>query len=370
MKPRVYACLSLCMLLFGGFLIGTTCSLTRGPLALRNSSSPWRMQHGLKAAVKASPNEERVRLVDSFGRLPLSFEANEGQTNPRVKFLSRGQGYTLFLTRSGEAILALRKSDLKHDQLKSAALVSPPKKPELEPASPSAVVRMKLVGGNARSRVEGIDELPSKTNYFIGNDPKKWGTNVPMFAGVKYRSIYPGVDLAYYGNQRQLEHDFIVAPGADAGSIRMSFDGAEKLFLDTEGNLVLVLKEAELRFQRPVIYQKVGGVRHGISGGYVLRKPHEVAFQIAAYDATKPLIIDPALFYSTYLGGSGFEQPNGIAVDSSGNAYVTGITDSIDFPTMTPIQAILAGGRDVFVAKLNPTGSALVYSTYLAWWQC
>ncbi len=341
--------------------IDSVVQLTQQPLLLLRQPNP-------PANTAHSQPTNQVRVSAAYNSLPLSFEANRGQTDPQVKFVSRGSGYTLFLTSRAEAILALRKQPPKRDPLKPADLASMSATLNPDPASPPAVVRMKLVGASARPRVEGLDELPGKANYFIGNNPKKWRSNVPLFAGVKYRNIYPGVDLAYYGNQRQLEHDFIVAPGADPSPITIAFEGPEKLLLDTEGNLVLVLKEGELRFQRPMLYQEVRGVRHEISGGYVLRKPHEVAFQIAAYDATKPLVIDPVLFYSTYLGGSGSDGCVGsscLAVDSSGNAYVTGFTESINFPTMNSLQTALAGGRDVFVAKLNATGSSLVYSTYL-----
>jgi hypothetical protein len=346
--------------------IDSVVQLTQHPdLLLRQPNPPANSAH-------PQPTNQ-VRVSAAYNSLPLYFEANRGQTDPQVKFVSRGSGYTLFLTRGAEAVLVLRKPTPKRDPLQPPALVSAGVAPQFEPASPPAVVRMKLVGRNARPRVEGLDELLGKANYFIGSDRKKWRTNVPMYSTVRYREVYPGVDLVYYGNQRQLEHDYIVAPGADPGSIRLNLAGVEKLSLDSQGYLSLGVRGGELRLEKPRIYQEVDGVRREVSGCYVLKGTHQVSFQVAAYDAGRSLIIDPVLFYSTYLGGSGKEQGGGggapIAVDSSGNAYVTGATTSSNFPTTSgAFQTTFADGSpdgDAFVTKLNPTGSGLVYSTYL-----
>jgi hypothetical protein len=367
MKPRVYVFLSVCFLLASGILVRTTRPSLRASLALADSTFPAMSEHRSKLPAKSSPNQSGANLVNSYGRLPLSFEANRGQTDPQVKFVARGQGYTLFLTRRAETVLVLRKPAPQRDLLKPAALVSVPATLNPDAAGPPAIVRMKLVGANAKPRAEALDELPGKANYFIGNDPKKWRTNVPLYAKVRYRDVYPGVDLMYYGNQRQLEHDFIVAPGADPRSITLNLAGAEKLSLDPQGALVLVVKDGELRLDKPHIYQDVDGARREISGGYVLKNAHRVGFQVAAYDASRPLVIDPTLFYSTYLGGSSNEHGLGIAVDAAGNACVTGYTLSTNFPTTSgAIQSANQGGYDAFVTKLNPAGSApLVYSTYL-----
>ena len=304
--------------------------------------------------------------AETYGVLPLSFEANRGQIDPQVKFLSRGSGYTLFLTRGAEAVLVLRKPTAKRDPLQPAALESMPATLNPDAAGPPAIVRMKLVGGNTSPRVEALDELPGKANYFIGNDPRKWHTNVPTYAKLRYREVYPGVDLLYYGNQQQLEHDFIVAPGADPRSITLNLAGAEKLSLDPQGTLVLGVKDGELRLDKPHIYQEVDGVQREIAGGYVLKNRHQVRFQLGSYDPSSPLVIDPVVFYSTYAGGSGGDAASGITVDSAGNAYVTGGTGSADFPTVTSaFQTTSGGDSDAFVTKLNPTGSGLVYSTYL-----
>ena len=208
-----------------------------------------------------------------------------------------------------------------------------------------------------------MKELLGRVNYFIGNDPGKWRTNVPVYARVDYQEVYPGVDLMYYGNQRRLEYDFIVAPGADPGAIRLELDGAEELELGRRGDLIVRVTGGEVRLNKPLVYQEVEGARHEVSGAYQLRGGNQIGFEIGPYDPSRPLVIDPILVYSTYLGGSFGEAGAGIAVDSSGNAYVAGSTDSVDFPTVNPL-ATGAANSDVFVAKFDATG-ALVYSTYL-----
>jgi hypothetical protein len=362
MKPRFYVSLSLC-LLGGAFLIQATFPSRKQASALGDFVFITPSQDSLRVAPVASPDQSRTEVVNSFGRLPLSFEANKGQTDPRVRFMSRGSGYTLFLTRRGEAVLALHKPTPKLDLRQRSANV-PAAKPDLETAASSRVIRMSLLDANAAPRIEGVEELPGKANYFIGDDPKKWRSNVPTFAKVRYRKIYPGVDLVYYGNQKQLEHDFIVAPGADPRSITLNLKGMEKMSLDAQGGLVLGVEGGEVRFEKPRIYQELDGGRREISGSYVLKGRSQVGFQVAAYDTGKLLVIDPALFYSTYLGGSAMDAANSIAVDAAGNAYVTGLTGSTNFPT-TPGALQPSGCGFAFVTKLNPTGSGLVYSTYL-----
>jgi hypothetical protein len=314
----------------------------------------------------------QAKVAESYGKLPLSFEANHGQTDGRVKFLSRMSGYTLFLT-GDEAVLALRAKDPAPKGASSfgGATVALKRYPDtnLNPATPQSVtgsvLRMKLRNANPAAKVTGTDELAGTNNYFIGNDPAKWRTNVPTFAKVKYEGIYSGIDLVYYGNQRQLEYDFIVAPGADPRRIAFDFSGAKRIRRDTDGDLVLQMSAGEIRWHKPVAYQEKDGTRQLVAARYVVADKNRVAFEVAKYDAGRPLYIDP-LIYSTYLGGSGDDWGTGIAVDSAGNAYVTGQANSTNFPTMNPLQpASGGGGADAFVAKLNPTGSALVYSTYL-----
>jgi hypothetical protein len=323
--------------------------------------SPWTLH-------AAAIPEGKVAVQEAYGKLPLVFEANGGQTAPQVTFLSRGLGHTLFLTPT-EAVLVLSKREA-------------PSKGTFESSSKATqtVLRMTFLGANAKPRVTGQEELPGKANYFIGNDPAKWRTNVPTYAKVQNHDLYPGIDLIYYGNQRQLEYDFVVAPGADPQQIKLAFQGAEDVKIDGQGDLILQVNGGEVRLFKPNVYQNINGKKQIIAGRYILQPSQnderltnnvgpgiQIGFQVAAYDASRPLIIDPMLFYSSYLGGNGDDEAFGIAVDIAGNAYVTGLTTSTNFPTtLGAFQTAFGGGPyDVFVTKLNPTGSGLFYSTYL-----
>jgi hypothetical protein len=315
---------------------------------------PWKSD-GLGGPKDEAPQGTEVsasrRLPAEYARLPLSFERNLGQTDRRVKFLARGPHYTLFLT-SDEAVLALQQNGAR--QGKPGA-----------PSVPPAVVRVRLVGANDGAQVSGLDELPGRSNYFVGNDPQGWHTQIPTYAKVLYRNAYPGIDAVYYGRQGQMETDYVVKPGGDAGLIRMGIEGAQKLEVDREGNLVLQVDGGAVRFERPVAYQENGGRRSSVAAHYALAGQREVKVEVGQYDHRSPLIIDPVLIYSTYLGGTGGDVAYGIAVDSSGNAFITGITNSADFPTVGASQSASAGNGDAFVAELNAAGTALVYSTYL-----
>jgi hypothetical protein len=304
--------------------------------------------------------------MDSYGKLPLSFEANHGQMDAQVKFLSRTGGYTLFLTGE-EAVLELRgkKASSNKGKIVSAAHAS---QSVAEPKG-GGVLRMKLRNANPAAAVTGVDELAGTSNYFVGNDPTKWRNNVPTYAKVKYEGIYSGIDLIYYGNQRQLEYDFIVAPGADPHRIAFDINGAKRIRKDEHGDLLFKMGEGEIRWHKPVVYQEKDGGRQLVAARYAITDTNRVGFEVAAYDPSRPLYIDPVvdrLIYSTYLGGNGSDAGYGIAVDSVGNAYIAGSTNSRNFPTMDPLQSTFGGGSyDVFVTKINPSGSALVYSTYL-----
>jgi hypothetical protein len=314
------------------------------------------------------------QVIQNYGKLPLSFEANRGQADSRVKFLARGSGYSLFLTGT-ETVLSFAGADAFRPGSRAEFRQRSVKEPQqgsraaAARATPSTVLRMKLFGANPAARVRGLEELPGKSNYFIGNDPAKWRRNVPHYAKVKYERVYPGINLVHYGNQQQLEYDFDVAPGASPGAIRLCFEGAEGMEIDAQGDLVLRTAAGEVREHKPVVYQEIAGARREVGGKFVRRGENEVGFAVAPYDTSTPLVIDPTLSYSTYLGGNDSDEGWGIAVDTGGNAYVTGWTDSANFPT-TPGSfqtAIGAVGRrsNAFVTKLNPAGNTLVFSTYL-----
>jgi uncharacterized repeat protein (TIGR01451 family) len=320
-----------------------------------------------KVALRLASDRDKQRIFSGYGQLPLSFEANRGQLDPGVQFISRLRGSMLFLTAS-EAVLALRA---RREQDFAAQGFRPRWLPmQRDPRASvrrykSDVLRMQLVGSNPDAMVNGRDELPSKSNYFLGSDPDQWHTGVANYARVEYENIYPGVNLVYRGTQRQLEYDFIVAPGYNPTIILLAFPGTSGIRIDARGDLILSPSSSSVKLRKPVIYQGTGGSRRVIPGRYVLRGRDEVGFEIAAYDTNKTLIIDPSLSYSTYLGGGADDSATSIAVDASGNAYVTGSTSSTDFPTSSPLQSANRGKNDIFVAKLNAAGNALVYSTYL-----
>ncbi|HEX8566959.1 MAG TPA: SBBP repeat-containing protein [Pyrinomonadaceae bacterium] len=235
-----------------------------------------------------------------------------------------------------------------------------------KPKTSDSIMRMKFVGANRAPHVTGADELPGKNNYLIGNDPRKWRTNVPTYAKVKYESVYPGVDAIFYGNQRQIEYDFIVAPGADPKIIKLGFQGAKALNISPDGDLVLQTNGSEIRQSKPVIYQETDGIRRNVKGSYLLIDKTMVAFKIGDYDHSRPLVIDPVLVYSTFLGGSLADAVQDVAVDAAGNTYLTGYTTSINFPHAGAVNdSSHNGGDDVFVTKLNATGTTALYSTYL-----
>ena len=291
--------------------------------------------------------------------MPLHFEAHTRQSDERVEFLTRGRGYTLLLKPSGMT-LALQASG--------------PDKQTPSPASQTpSLLRMHLLGAAADPLQEGLDPLPGKSNYFIGNDPKRWRTNISTYARVRYRDVYPGIDLLYYGNQTRVEFDFVVAPGGNTEAIRMAFQGVDEARIDSRGDLLLGTG-GKLRLRAPSIYQEVGGARRVVSGRYVLHRseaagplPIEAGFAVESYDPLRPLVIDPVLEYSTYFGWAGGDAASDITIDSEGNVYLTGRTDPIPDPSDTPFSETLfgpGGGRDAFVVKLDSTGSILEYVTY------
>jgi len=310
-----------------------------------------------------------IRISETYGKLPLHFEANQGQVDQRVRFLSRGSGYNLLLT-SNEAVLTLSRRENNKDNNSTAERGG--RERIGEGLIPTGNLWMRWEGANEEAKIEGVEGLDGKSHYIIGNDPKKWRTNISLYRKVRYRDLYPGVDLVYYGNQGQLEYDLIVMPEGDPNAIRLAIEGAEEVRVNEGGDLVVRISGGEVIQHKPLIYQETEGKREIIRGGYVvdsLGKQDEkgkvrISFKIDHFDREKPLIIDPYLVYSTYLGGSSTDTAYGIAVDDSGSAYIAGMTLSPDFPTINPIQG-LNGNADAFVTKIDPSGTALVYSTYL-----
>jgi uncharacterized repeat protein (TIGR01451 family) len=283
-----------------------------------------------------------------LGQLPLMFEPNQGQADPRVKFLARGAGYSLFLDNTG-AVLAMQTG------------------PRSRSGKSEKFVSMKLVGANSAAILAGTRPLPGKSNYIIGNDQSRWHSDIPQFGGVHYSRVYPGIDLIFYGNQGHLEYDFQVAPGADPSQALLQFDGAGKLKLNG-GDLILTgEKDGGLRLRAPQIYQRDGDRREPVAGRFVLRAGNRVGFEIGRYDRSRELVIDPGLQFSTYLGGSGSETSPSVAVNSDGFIYVVGSTTSpaLTFPLNGTVPTQIGTAPNIFVAKISPAPPGVVYATFL-----
>ena len=295
-----------------------------------------------------SPKESLASKVRSLDR-PLTFEANRGQVNARAQFLSLGPGYELFLTPTESVISLARESGSANGQGKS----------HLEAAE---ALHLGLQGASQKAKIVGEDELAGKSNYYIGNDQSQWRTSIPNYSRVRYRSIYPGIDLVYYGNQRTLEHDFVVAPGADPRRIKLQLSGAKSTYIEANGDLAMDLGNGVVRLLKPVAYQEVNGKRQQVLARYELDKRSLAHFILGQYDKRRELVIDPKLSYSTYFGGSYADQVNSVAVKGS-TVYVTGYTTSADFPATSGACINCGAFEDVFVAAFNVNG-ALVFSTY------
>jgi hypothetical protein len=314
----------------------------------------------------------------------MMFEANNGQTDSRVKFLSHAPGYTLFLTDQ-EAVLSLPNGSPVSSPAPTGEHSKNSASPHLEESvapKPTGIVRLKFAGGSTPAAINGRDQLPGKTNYFIGNDPKQWHTNVPNYDGVVYRGVYPGVDAVFHGDNRRLEFDFIVAPDANPHAIALEVEGGENnLRIGPAGEVIVGLGQdqhgetdaipeshASITLLKPVVYQEKAGKRHDIEGKFTLLAENKIGFALGTYDHALPLVIDPAVEYSTYLGpvttvGLGVA---GIGVDAAGNAYIAGTVEATNYPTTSAaLEPSLPDARSAFVTKLNPTGTAAIYSTYL-----
>ena len=303
----------------------------------------------LKQATAAPPEiaSGQQAVAEHYAELPLSFEANQGQADGQVRFLSRGTGYSFYLTRDGATLTFAPGAQ-----------------------SGETSFQMQLAGANASARIHGLGELPGKTNYFLGSDSHRWFTGIPTYSKVAYENIYPGISLVYYGSQRQLEYDFVVSPGANPKQIRLSVSGAQNLSVDAQGNLVLSGSSGNVQLLAPKVYQQVHGRKQQISGQWNLLANNVAGFRLGTYDRSQPLVIDPVLMYSSFLGGSQKNSLAKIAIDKAGNAYVAGYTSSGDFPAApTPMAMTFGNGtvsRGAFVAKIDPTGKSLLYSTYLS----
>lgn len=348
-------------------------SLGRNGHTVDRSSQEGQLEKPKASFAPASTdNQEHLRAAVS--RLPLYFEANRGQTDARVRFLTRGGGYTLFLTDDG-AVLSLRKV-ASRQTLEGGTLLEA--RPEHKAAKfETRVLRMKLASASAPGIFEGEASLPGYSNYFIGNDSERWATRVPHFERVRAKCVYQGVDLVYYGNQRQLEFDFVVAPATDPKVIGLRYEGADSISVGDDGGLQIDVGGCRVVQQVPIAYQfGADGTRRGVPCHYEMCADRTVRFTLGAYDTSVPLVIDPVLTYSTLLGGDALDRlgsplAGGMVVDSSGNAYLTGVTASTNFPiepspgAFQTSHAGSAGETNAFVTKVSPDGTSLVFSTYL-----
>jgi len=377
-----------------------------------------------RADLQSSP-----RLDPSFRRLPLTFEKNTGRHDKRVQFHTRTGGAAVFITSDEMVMVMPGKAKGERQEATQSAIIPSPRsrgerataipsprlrgegqgegRPSLSALSPQPkatrhVLRMKLLGANHNAVATGLQKQPGIVNYFIGADPKKWRTRVPTYAKAKLASVYPGIDVVYYGAEARgkgqrakgaanipsprlrgqgqgegsrslsalgsqlsaLEYDFVVHPGADPKRIKLAFEGADRIRV-AGGDLILTTPAGDVRMRRPYAFQTVRGKRMRVACDYALRRG-TATLHLARYDTSKPLVVDPVVEFMTYLGGSSYENAHGVATDAAGSAYVTGHTRSIDFPTTAgAYDRVMGGPQDVFVAKFDPGGGSLAYSTYI-----
>jgi uncharacterized repeat protein (TIGR01451 family) len=392
-----------------------------GPLTLAASQPARESVLAAAGSPEAAPGTAAAGIVSDFGRLPLRFELNRGQAEPRTRFLAHARGYTLDMA-PGEAALHLGMPAAQAEARSGLRPESGEKRVE-PPAPVRATVRMRLDGADPTVEPEGLDPLPGVSHYYIGDDPRQWVTSVPAYGQVRYPQVYAGVDLVYYGRGGDLEYDFVLAPGADPNAINVRFEGADRVEVDEAGALVLETPAGALRQEAPLVYQEGERGRQTVASRYVARADGAVGFEVDAHDPAIPLVIDPVIVYivssqnpderydpvglcldvdssgNAYVATSILAPPGldgylvgvfkldptgsdivyavnvsgrasatlvkGLAVDDAGNAYVTGETSATDFPLLNPFQTDPdRDGDDAFVAKLDANG-LLAYSTYL-----
>ena len=337
------------------FLVLCVSCILNNPLHSRDRQADT--ARALPTSVRSSTHSDRsssTKVAGYLGALPLAFEPNQGQTSGAVKYVTHGPLYNVFFT-SSETVLVLG----------SSSHITPTNG---QATNPVDILRMRLAGANASAHLVAADRLPGRTNYLIGTQ-ENWHTNIPNFRRIVQRQVYPGIDISYHGTEGQLEEDFVLSPGADPRAIRLAFDGAQMLRINSSGELNVTLQGGAVTLRAPVAYQEVNDSRTLVAADYVVLKNDRVGFRLGNYDRRLPLVIDPILSYSTYLGGSNIDGANAIAVAPDGTAFLTGGTFSTDFPTTHQLQPNHGGPddfyRDAFVVKLSADGSKILYSTYI-----
>lgn len=314
---------------------------------------------------EATTNDSSSAPIDvqaDFGKLPLSFIPNVGQSDAKVQFQTHAYGGTVFFTDE-EIVLALPASvgeRAEKELFEDEELTT-------DKTMPMTVARLSFEKRERAAKIEGTEKLPGIVNYYRGSDPDNWFSGVPTYGGIAYENLYPGIDLHYNSEQGQLKSTFIVAPKVDSKQIRWRYKGAEDVSVDKSGQLHVALKMPEefasskpaiLVEQAPIAWQEKNGEEVPVEIDYHIARDGSIGFKLGKYDRTKPLILDLTLSYSSYLGGSGTDYAFSNAVDSEGNLYVTGATFSPNFPTVGFSKG-LNGSSDAFVSKLNPSGNTL-----------
>jgi len=321
-------------------------------------SVPEKADHAVKAQVSKN-----------YGKLPLSFIRNDGQIDDKVQYYERGRGHSTYFTSEGVylELISSRESESSTPQLHNNSLQS-------------KAIKLSPIGSNKNTKIIAEGMQKGKVNYFVGNDPEKWKSNIATYQSVVYKDIYQNIDMKFYGNNRQMEYDVIVKPGANPSLLRLSYEGIEGLSITEDGKMEISLKEGKVIQNRPYCYQEIDGEKVEVEGSFKLIESSIVnpnselqspnsqlyayTFEVASYDKNHPLFIDPVLVYSTYLGGSDLDGNAGIAVDASGSIYISGTTHSADFPTF-PLQGSPGGTANAYITKIDASGSSIVYSTYL-----
>lgn len=282
-----------------------------------------------------------------IGHLPLVFEPNAGQAPADVAFVVRAV-YPVFL-RADRAVLVVPNNIPSKD----------------ESVKPASTVSLQLVGSNKAAQPEGLDQLPGRSNYYIGANARNWKRGIPQYAAVSFKSVYPGIDLLYYGKDGQLEYDLVLSPGADPSAIKFRISGADSVALNSSGNLAFHIPPGIVELQKPVVYQEqTDKSRRPVNGNFVVRG-NEVSLRIEDYEKDKPLIVDPVLSFSTLIGANNSTTVSGVAADESGDMFITGTTFATNYPTVNAFQLKNNGTTNVFVTKLNPSGDVILYSTYI-----
>ena len=353
-RKRIYAFCMVPIVIVAVVLLIVAPAPRRGLLAV---SSP-----SLTSQPRPVTPDARERLQATFAALPLAFEQNRGQSDPQVQYMARGEGYKVYLT-TGEAVLTLQKGrgDSEVRRMMMDRRIGPAgvkrmfqRRAQESPRGAVAAVHMHMLGANPGTQLAAAAPQSAKMNYFVGNDPSRWYSDVPLYGQVSYRNLYPGIDLAFHGNHKQLEFDYLVSPGANTQAIALGFQGAERITTSAAGDLVLSTSAGPIQMHRPLAYQEKDGARQKVDVRFVV-SANEVTFALGSYDHSRQLVIDPTVTYtySTYFGGSLDDYGLGITVDANGNEYVAGATDSDAIPGWSTATD---GGFDVFVTEINSAG--------------